>query len=104
MTAEAFCYKQYTRVIKINTETVLQTIHRHFQIDTEMTCYRQYTGVLKIDAEMKCFKQYRSVLKINTEIASVLYIRVHSFRDRQCCIYCWNTIPACQPDPGLSAA
>jgi hypothetical protein len=40
-----------------------------------MTCYRQYTGVLKIDTEMKCFKQYRGVLKIDTENASVLYIR-----------------------------
>jgi hypothetical protein len=26
-----WCYKQYTRVIKIDTETVLQTVHRHFQ-------------------------------------------------------------------------
>jgi hypothetical protein len=43
-----------------------------------MTCYRQYTGVLKIDTEMKCFKLYKGVLKIDTEIASVLYIRVHS--------------------------
>jgi hypothetical protein len=25
------CYKQYTRVITIDTETVLQTVHRHFQ-------------------------------------------------------------------------
>jgi hypothetical protein len=26
-----WCYKQYTRVIKIETETVFQTVHRHFQ-------------------------------------------------------------------------
>jgi hypothetical protein len=25
------CYKKYTRVIKMDTETVLQTVHRHFQ-------------------------------------------------------------------------
>jgi hypothetical protein len=25
------CYKQCTRVVKIDTETVLQTVHRHFQ-------------------------------------------------------------------------
>jgi hypothetical protein len=66
------CYKQYTGI---------------FKIDNEMTCYRHYTGVLKIDTEMKCFKQYRGVLKIDTETASVLYIRVHSSRDRHCCIY-----------------
>jgi hypothetical protein len=49
-----------------------------------MTCYRQYSGVLKIDTEMKCFKHYRVVLKFDTEIASVLYIQVHSSRDRHC--------------------
>jgi hypothetical protein len=58
-----------------------------FKINTEMTCYRRYTSVLKIDTEMKCFKLYRGVLKIDTEIASVLYIRVHSSRDRHFCIY-----------------
>jgi hypothetical protein len=26
-----YCYKQYTRVIRIDTETVLPTVHRHFQ-------------------------------------------------------------------------
>jgi hypothetical protein len=31
------CYKQYTRVLII---------------DTEMTCYKQYTGIFKIDTEM----------------------------------------------------
>jgi hypothetical protein len=31
------CYKQYTRI---------------FKIDTEITSYRQHTGVLKIDAEI----------------------------------------------------
>jgi hypothetical protein len=71
------CYKQYTGIVKI---------------DTEMTCYRQYTGVLKIDTEMKCFKQYRGVLKIDTEIASVLYKGVHSSRDRHCCIYRYKYI------------
>jgi hypothetical protein len=86
------CYKQYTRVIKIDTETVLQTVHRHFQNRAEMTCCRPYTGVLKIDTEMKCFKQYRGVLKIDTEIASVLCIRVHSSRDRHCCIYRYKYI------------
>jgi hypothetical protein len=63
-----------------------------FKIDTEMTYCRQYTSVLKIDTEMKCFKQYRGVLKIDTEIASVLFIRVHSSRDRQCCIYRYKYI------------
>jgi hypothetical protein len=29
--ADATCYKQYTRGIKIDTETVLQTVHSHFQ-------------------------------------------------------------------------
>jgi hypothetical protein len=85
-------YKQYTRIIKIDTETVLQTVHRHFQIDTEMTCYRQYTGVLKIDTAMKCFKLYRGVLKIDREIVSVLYLRVHSSRDRHRCIYRYKHI------------
>jgi hypothetical protein len=31
MDSQSTCYKQYTRVIKIDTETVLQTVHRHFQ-------------------------------------------------------------------------
>jgi hypothetical protein len=50
-------------------------------------CYKQYTGIFKIDTEMTCYRQYTGVLKIDTEIASVLYIRVHSSRDRHCCIY-----------------
>jgi hypothetical protein len=45
--------------------------------------YKQYTGI---------FKQYRGVLKIDTEIASVLYIRVHSSRDRHWCIYRYKYI------------
>jgi hypothetical protein len=63
-----------------------------FKIDIEMTCYREYRGVLKIDTEMKCFKQYRGVLKIDSEIASVLYIGVHPSRDRHCCIYRYKYI------------
>jgi hypothetical protein len=63
-----------------------------FKIDAEMTCYRQYTGVLKIDTEMKCFKQHRGVLKIDTEIMSVLYVIVHSSRDWHCCIYRYKYI------------
>jgi hypothetical protein len=33
------CYKQDTRVIKIDTKTVLLTVHRHFKIDTEIVEY-----------------------------------------------------------------
>jgi hypothetical protein len=36
---------------------------------------------------MMCYRQYTGVLKIDTEIASVLYIRVHSSEDRHCCMY-----------------
>jgi hypothetical protein len=50
-------------------------------------CYKQYTGIFKIDTEMTCYRQYTGVLKIDTEIASVHYIRVHSYGDRHCCIY-----------------
>jgi hypothetical protein len=38
-----------------------------------MTCYRQYTGVLKIDTEMKCFKQHRGVLKIDRNSVGTLH-------------------------------
>jgi hypothetical protein len=34
-------------------------------------CYKQYTGIFKIDTEMTCYRQYTGVLKIDTEIASV---------------------------------
>jgi hypothetical protein len=50
-------------------------------------CYKQYTGIFKIDTEMTCYRQYMGVLKIDTVIESVLYIRVHSSQDRHCCIY-----------------
>jgi hypothetical protein len=55
-------------------------------------CYKQYTGIFKIETEMTCYRQYTGVLKIDTEIASVLYIRVHSSRDRHCCIYIYKYI------------
>jgi hypothetical protein len=52
-----------------------------------------HNGAIRYSStEMKCFKEYRSVLKIDTEIASVLYIRVHSSRDRHCCIRRYNYI------------
>jgi hypothetical protein len=50
-------------------------------------CYKQYTGLFKIDTEMTCYRQDTGVLKIDTEITSVLYIIVHSSQDRHCCIY-----------------
>jgi hypothetical protein len=55
-------------------------------------CYKQYTGIFKIDTEMTCYRQYTGVLKIDTEMASALYIRVHSSRDRHCCIYRYKYI------------
>jgi hypothetical protein len=42
------CYKQYTRVIKIDTETGYTQYTGIFKIDTEMTCYRQYTGGIAV--------------------------------------------------------
>jgi hypothetical protein len=61
----ASCYKQYTRI---------------FKIDTEMTCYRQYTGVLKIDAEKKRYKRTQALSKSTQKL--VLYKVVHSSLDR----------------------
>jgi hypothetical protein len=31
-------------------------------------CYKQYTGIFKIDTEMTCYRQHTGVLKIDTEI------------------------------------
>jgi hypothetical protein len=38
-----------------------------FKIDTEKTCYRQYTGIFKIDTEKTCYRQYTGIFKIDTE-------------------------------------